>query len=196
MSDSSQEPRAILLDYDPSWAERGARLTARLRTLLGPPAPRAEHIGSTAIPGMAAKDILDIQLSVADLAAAEEAFTEPLGRLGFVLHHYRRDHVPAGRPDDPARWTKRLWYRRDHPDGAVNLHARAVGSPGERLALLFRDWFRAHPAQVPAYSRFKRVVAEHAADIGTYSDIKDPVVDLIVELAEDWAAATGWSADR
>ena len=193
MPDPSPVHRPVLVAHDPAWADRGARLTAELRTLLGPAALRVEHIGSTAIPGMAAKDVLDLQLSVADLAAAEEAFTGPLAGRGFALSHHRQDHVPAGRTDDPADWTKRLWHRRDHPQGAVNLHARRAGSPGERLALLFRDWFRAHPEHVPAYARFKQVVADHVPDTGTYSDLKDPVVDLIVELAEPWAAETGWS---
>jgi GrpB-like predicted nucleotidyltransferase (UPF0157 family) len=193
MSDSPQLPTVSLVDHDPAWAVEGARLAGLLRARLGPLALRVEHIGSTAIAGMAAKDVLDLQLSVADLAAAQEAFTGPLRELGFTLHHYRQDHVPAGRDDGPADWRKRLWHRRDHPEGAANLHARLAGSPGERLALLFRDWFRAHPGQVPAYSRFKRTVAQHVPDIGAYTDIKDPVVDLIVAQAEHWAAETGWT---
>jgi GrpB-like predicted nucleotidyltransferase (UPF0157 family) len=74
----------------------------------------------------------------------------------------------------------------------VNLHVRLAGSPNERLALLFRDWFRAHPEAVPAYAEFKRSLAATAPDIATYSDVKDPVVDLVVTVAETWAAATGW----
>lgn len=74
----------------------------------------------------------------------------------------------------------------------VNLHVRVAGSPNERLALLFRDWFRAHPEAVPAYAAFKRTLAGAVADTGTYADVKDPVVDLVVTVAEPWAAATGW----
>ena len=105
---------------------------------------------------------------------------------------YRRDHVPAGRHDDPAGWTKRLWLRRDHADGDVNLHVRRTGSANERLALLFRDWFRAHPDAVPAYGAFKIALARVAADTDTYTDVKDPVVDLVIVNAEAWAASTGW----
>jgi hypothetical protein len=62
-------------------------------------------------------------------------------------------------------------------------------SPGvPRLGLLFRDWFRGHPEAVPGYGRFKRVVAQTVSDPDAYSDIKDPVVDLLVELAGSWAA--------
>lgn len=194
MSDSPMRvPAVTLAEYDPAWADRAAALIAELRARLGPRALRVEHIGSTAIPGMAAKDVLDLQVSVADLDAAEAAFDGPLRALGFSLHHYRRDHVPAGRDDAPERWAKRLWHRRGHPEGDVNLHARRAGSPGERLALLFRDWFRAHPERVPAYARFKRTLAAHVAGIEAYTDVKDPVVDLIVAEAEVWAAGTGWS---
>jgi len=72
-------------------------------------------------------------------------------------------------------------------------HARLAGSPNERLALLFRDWFRAHPAAVPAYAAFKLRLAEAVGDLGVYTDVKDPVVDLVVALAEPWAAETGWT---
>jgi GrpB-like predicted nucleotidyltransferase (UPF0157 family) len=61
------------------------------------------------------------------------------------------------------------------------------------MALLFRDWFRAHPAAVPAYAAFKDTLAGAVADdLGVYTDVKDPVVDLVMEVAEEWAGATGW----
>ena len=69
---------------------------------------------------------------------------------------------------------------------------RLAGSPNERLALLFRDWFRAHTEAVPAYAAFKRSLASTAPDIATYSGVKDSVVDLVIGVAETWAAATGW----
>ena len=151
-----------------------------------------EHIGSTAIPGMAAKPIFDLQVSVADLVAAVNAFGPVLTAKGFTLTPYRHDHVPAGYDDSPDRWVKRLWARRvpDEPD--VNLHVRPLGSPNERLALLFRDWFRAHPEAVPGYAQFKRSLAGAVADLGTYSDVKDSVVDLVIAIAESWARSIGW----
>ena len=186
--------RPELVPYDPAWRSAGAMLADQLRLALAPFALRVEHIGSTAIPGMASKRILDMQVSVADLAEATKAFDAPLADLGFARTPYEQDHVPAGSDDDPARWAKRLWSRRDHPDGSVNLHVRLLGSPNERLALLFRDWFRAQPAAVPAYARFKLLLAESLADPMAYPEVKDPVVDLIIAVAEPWAAATGWTA--
>lgn len=180
-----------VLPYDPEWAVRGAELAALVRTAMGPSALRVEHIGSTAVPGLAAKPVYDLQVSVADLDAAA-AFDGPLATHGLVRTPYERDHVPAGCGDPPERWAKRLWSRRG--GDPVNLHCRLAGSPNERLALLFRDWFRAHPAAVPAYGEFKRVLAGAVPDVGVYTDVKDPVVDLVVTVAEGWAAATGWTA--
>jgi GrpB-like predicted nucleotidyltransferase (UPF0157 family) len=183
-----------VVPYDPAWPDRATALIAGLREVLGPRALRIEHIGSTAIAGMAAKDVIDLQVSVADLEPAARDFDEPLGTQGFQRVPYEHDHVPAGLEDDPGRWVKRLWSRRGHAAGDVNLHERLAGSPNERVALLFRDWLRAHPAAVPAYSAFKRGLAGAVADLGVYTDVKDPVVDLVIAAAETWATETGWSA--
>jgi GrpB-like predicted nucleotidyltransferase (UPF0157 family) len=186
--------RAIAVEpYDQRWAERGADLATELRGTLGPLALRVEHIGSTSIPGMAAKPVYDLQVSVRDLAEAAEAFDPPLAALGVARQPYEADHVPAGRLDPPERWAKRTWARRGD-DEWINLHVRVAGSPNERLALLFRDWFRAQPAAVPAYARFKLLLANSLADPMAYPEVKDPVVDLIIAVAEPWAAATGWTA--
>jgi len=93
---------------------------------------------------------------------------------------------------DPGQWAKIFWSRRAHPGGDVNLHARVAGSANERLALLFRDWFRAHPEAIPAYASFKRSLAAVTPDPDAYSDVKDPVVDLVITVAETWAASAGW----
>ena len=182
-----------VVPYDPAWPGRASALIAGLGEVLGPRALRIEHIGSTAISGMAAKDVIDLQVSVGDLGSAARDFDEPLGAKGFRRVPYDHDHVPAGLDDDPARWVKRLWSRRGHGDGDANLHVRLAGSPNERMALLFRDWLRAHPAAVPAYSAFKRGLAGAIADLDTYADVKDPVVDLVIAAAEPWASETGWS---
>ncbi|GAA2682196.1 GrpB family protein [Streptomyces lunalinharesii] len=185
-------PDVVVVAPDPGWTVQGEDLAEELYGLLRPLALHVEHIGSTAVPGMAAKPVLDLQVSVRELAEAQAAFAGPLAERGFVLAPYRQDHVPAGSDDDPARWTKRLWTRQGHQGLDVNLHVRRSGSPNERLALLFRDWLRAHPEAVPAYARFKQVLAQALPDLASYADVKDPVVDLVVAVAEPWARATGW----
>lgn len=178
--------------HDPQWAERAAVLIATLYGALGARALRIDHIGSTAVPGMDAKDVLDIQVSVTDLSDAQGRFDQPLRALGFVGFPIGRDHVPAGRNDDPALWAKQFWARRGSGEDA-NLHVRVSGSPNERLALLFRDWMCAHPQAVIAYSAVKRSLAAAIPDLDTYAEVKDPIVDLVIVTAEEWAVETGWS---
>jgi GrpB-like predicted nucleotidyltransferase (UPF0157 family) len=186
--------RIVVDDYDPDWARRADVLIAAVMAMSDGAVERVEHIGSTSIQGMAAKNVIDLQASVDDLDRAVEVLDGPLAAIGFERLPYEHDHVPAGAADDPERWVKRLYARREHPDGRVNLHLRLAGSPNERLALLFRDWFRAHPDAVPAYAEFKRVLAASVGgDIEVYSDVKDPVVDLVTVVAETWAAITDWS---
>ena len=190
----SASGRVMIVQHDRRWAERGEGVIAQLRTALGPTALRVDHIGSTAIPAMDAKNVIDIQVSVADLERAQAQFDKPLQALGFERLPYDRDHVPVGRSDDPASWAKRFWRRRDHVGGDVNLHVRVVGSPNERLALLFRDWMRTHPEAVVAYSATKRSLAAATSGLDVYSEVKDPIVDLVITIAETWAVETGWSA--
>jgi GrpB-like predicted nucleotidyltransferase (UPF0157 family) len=184
--------RSVVVTYRQDWPRQAVELISTLGQRLTGHADRIEHIGSTSIPGMASKDVLDLQASVLSLSVADDEFDGPLRALGFRLSGYQEDHVPAGRTDDPGKWTKRLWTRRGHPDGDVNLHVRLTGSPNERLALLFRDWFRAHPDAVPAYAAFKLALANATPDIDTYTGVKDPVVDLVIVVAEVWAASVNW----
>ena len=180
---------------DPRWADRAAVLIATLHEVLGPRALRIDHVGSTAIPAMDAKDVLDIQVSVTDLVDAEDHFDRPLHDLGFARLPHDGDHVPAGRRDDPALWAKRYWQRRGTGEDA-NLHVRLTGSPNERLALLFSDWMCAHPQAVMAYSAIKRTLAAALPDLDSYADVKDPIVDLVIVIAEEWAIETGWTVNN
>jgi GrpB-like predicted nucleotidyltransferase (UPF0157 family) len=186
-------PALVVAPYDPAWQQRGAVLAVELRAALGPLALRVEHIGSTSVPGMAAKPVFDMQVSVGDLDAAAAAFDGPRAGFGLTRRPYEQDHVPAGRSDPPRLWAKRLWTKAAPGGERLIPHCRLGGSPNERLALLFRDWFRAHPQAVPAYARFKQVLAASVDDLEVYTDVKDPVVDLVIAVAEEWATATGWS---
>jgi GrpB-like predicted nucleotidyltransferase (UPF0157 family) len=184
---------SLVVAYDPVWRDRGPALAAEIRSALGPLALRIEHIGSTSIPGMAAKPLYDLQVSVDDLEKAAAAFDQPLAGLGLERRPWEGDHVPAGSDDPSSRWAKRLWGRSTGPE-PVNLHCRVAGSPNERLALLFRDWFRAHARAIPAYAHFKESLAAAVHDdMDLYTDVKDPVVDLVIAMAEEWAATSGWT---
>jgi GrpB-like predicted nucleotidyltransferase (UPF0157 family) len=183
----------VVVPYKSEWPTLAAQTLESLQEPFSGFVTRFEHIGSTAIPGMAAKDVLDLQVSVLDLEVAADSAASPLEGLGFERSPYQSDHIPAGIVDDPKNWSKRFWTRRIAGAADVNLHVRRTGSPNERLALLFRDWFRSHPDAVPAYASFKVALAEICPDVDVYADIKDPVVDLVVAVADEWARSVGWS---
>jgi GrpB-like predicted nucleotidyltransferase (UPF0157 family) len=177
-----------IVDYDPTWPDQFEQLAAALRRHLGDGVVGIDHIGSTAVPGLAAKDVIDLQVTVADLADADR-LAPAFERAGYLATPYRRDHQPAGDRSDPGRWEKRLWQS---PPRArrVNVHVRVAGWPNQRYALLFRDYLRAHARAGAAYARLKRGLAERFGDdLAAYTDLKDSACDLIVVAAETWAAA-------
>jgi dephospho-CoA kinase len=178
-----------LVPYDPTWPAAAVRLIARLR-LAG--APRVDHIGSTSVPGLAAKDVVDLQVTVPSLADAD-ALAKPLARAGFVtLPNYTQD-TPHPPNLDPSQWRKRMAASAD-PGRWCNVHLRVAGSPGWRAALLFRDWLRAEPAPRADYLALKeRVAAEYATGtIGDYADAKEPWFDKAFTEMERWATDTDW----
>lgn len=181
-----------IVDYDRDWPDRAAEVSLSIKNVLNPWIFRIEHIGSTSIFKMAAKDVIDLQVSVEELSSVTTTFDARLRVLGFQLSPHEYDHIAAGLADVKENWAKRLWTRRNHPEGDVNLHIRRVGSSNERLALLFRDWFRSHPEAVESYGAFKRSLSVLTLNVDSYSDVKDPVVDLVICVAERWAKEVNW----
>jgi GrpB-like predicted nucleotidyltransferase (UPF0157 family) len=178
----------VIVGYDPTWPDQFERLAAALRDRLGDGVVSIDHIGSTAVPGLAAKDVIDLQVTVASLTHADR-LAPAFGELGYLPTPLRQDHQPAGDPSDPGRWEKRLWQ---NTPGArrVNAHVRVNGWPNQRYALLFRDYLRAHPAAAAAYARLKHTLAERLGDdLDAYTEVKDPACDLVMVAAEAWASA-------
>jgi len=183
-----------LVDHRPRWAADGRRLAARVSHLAG--GARVDHIGSTAIPGMPAKDVLDLQLTVPSLQVADE-LSAALAAGGFPrLAAFEQDTPhPAGAPLDP--WRKRLHCNAD-PGQSLNLHVRVKDEPNWRWALLFRDWLTADPAVAQEYLTVKRAIAaDHAADptAARYAEAKEPWLAAAYPRGIAWARATGWSPD-
>ena len=178
-----------IVPYQPDWPEEFRRLAAELRRQLGDLALRIDHIGSTSVPGLAAKDIIDIQITVGDRSPEVE---QALVELGCQLKEpISQDHLPPGETDT-ARWQKWMFLR---PESwrPTHLHVRQTGLPNQRYPLLFRDYLRAHPAAAAAYAQTKIALAHyHAQDVEAYYAVKDPVCDIIMTGAEGWAAAGGW----
>jgi GrpB-like predicted nucleotidyltransferase (UPF0157 family) len=187
-------PAIEIIDSQSRWPAEFAAYAATLRAALGPLALAINHIGSTSVPGLEAKDVIDIQVSVRTLDIAEPlyaAFQKTVYRLRRSVGF---DHVPKGEDADPQRWAKRMAGEREG-DRRTHIHIRVRGSPNERYALLFRDYLRANPAAAASYGLIKRELAAlhpDDADADAYYAVKDPVCDLVIDAAEPWAAATLW----
>jgi GrpB-like predicted nucleotidyltransferase (UPF0157 family) len=184
-------PEIVIVDYRPDWPSRFERVGAELRRVLGGVATRIDHIGSTAIPGLAAKDIIDIQVSVRDL---DDASIAPAMQAVGAIARFKGtfDHEPPGVevPDDQRQ--KWLWHLRSEEH--ANIHIRIEGRWNWRYALLCRDFLRGHPGTADAYGEVKRQLARHFGDdAAAYYDVKDPAFDLFMSVADEWAEWSGWS---
>ncbi|HZU00064.1 MAG TPA: GrpB family protein [Ktedonobacteraceae bacterium] len=179
-----------IVPYDENWPHEFAEIAGSLRATLGEVALRIDHIGSTAVPGLAAKDIIDVQVTVRDFDAPFEAL---LGSLGYILRlDINRDHLPPQVFGSGSEWEKRYFQP---PEGQrpTNLHVRAQGRANQRYALLFRDYLRTHPVAAGAYAEIKRALAHyHPENWDAYYDIKDPVCDVIWSAAQEWARMVAW----
>jgi GrpB-like predicted nucleotidyltransferase (UPF0157 family) len=183
----------VVIDYRPEWAGEFRAIAYSLQQALGELALRIDHIGSTAVPGLAAKDIVDVQVTVDDFTPdLDEAFQ----RAGYSLLEYMQDHRPPTATGPDRDWEKRMY--RPAPGGRrINLHVRRAGSANGRYALLFRDYLRAHPLASGAYAQAKKALAQHGpTDWDLYYDVKDPICDIIMAGAEDWAASSRWRIEH
>lgn len=178
-----------IVPYNPSWPAEFREIAAVLRRGLGGLALRIDHIGSTSVPGLAAKDIIDIQITVATL---DDRVVAAMAALGYTQPEgVWRDHCPPNYAESETEWAK-LYFRPPPGQRRTHPHVRAQGRANQRYPLLFRDYLRTHPATAAAYAELKRRLAQHLADPLMYPEVKDPAVDLIYLAAEEWAAATGW----
>lgn len=177
-----------IVSYNPSWPGEFQKIARVLRSALADLALRIDHIGSTSVPGLAAKDRIDIQVTVESLNTPVE---DALNQVGYQRLEYLADHHPRRMEAQAGDWSK--WFFKPPLDQRpTNLHVHVAGRPNQRYALLFRDYLRTYPATADAYAELKRRLAGNLADPDSYPDVKDPAVDLIYFAAEDWAAATGW----
>jgi dephospho-CoA kinase len=183
-----------LSPYDPAWPAQAARLAARIRMAIGDLGARVDHIGSTSVPGMPAKDVVDLQLSVGAMTEAD-ALAGVLAAAGFPrLEHIDRDDPKDYYEPDQEKWRKRLHVSAD-PGRLANLHVRAEDGPGWRLALLMRDWLRADEAAHAEYRALKEKLSHRYAaddDSERYAEAKEPWFDQAAVRARAWAQNSGW----
>jgi GrpB-like predicted nucleotidyltransferase (UPF0157 family) len=161
-----------LVPYTPEWATLFQTERARLQQVLGPDALDIQHIGSTAIPGLAAKPILDLGVTV----AAEAVVSGCIPRLTALGYTYREYRGPGeGHFFDQGSEQRLTHY----------LHLLPVGEPGWRNYLLFRDYLIAQPEARAAYMRLKEDLASrYAADRAAYSAAKATFIQAILALAQ------------
>jgi GrpB-like predicted nucleotidyltransferase (UPF0157 family) len=168
-----------VVPYDLSWPGRYERWRDRLDEQLGATAPRIEHVGSTAVPGLLAKPVIDIQISVPDLNDESRYVTqvEQAGvqlRSRDALHRFFRPF--AGQPRD------------------VHVHVCQAGSDWEREHILFRDYLRSHVDARDAYAKVKQEAAQVWSDDRiAYTEAKTGVVLDQLDAAEIWAMANSWA---
>jgi dephospho-CoA kinase len=177
-------PPPELVPYNPAWPDDARRIIKRIQTACGSKALRVDHIGSTAVEGMDAKDVIDIQLTVASLDIADE-LAEALADAGYP----RRAHITSDVPhsDDPALWQKRLHGAAD-PGRPASVHIRVDGWPNQRFALVFVDWLKANPGVQQDYLKAKRA----ALATQDYAEAKEPWFLDAYDRAKAWSEATGW----
>jgi len=172
---SASEDKFEIVAYDQAWPERFEEEASRLRCALGTLAVRIEHNGSTSVPGLAAKPIIDIQVSVASVQPIEP-YIEPLRSLGYV-------HVPH--PDDtfspffhrPAQWPH-----------SHHVHMVQAGGNEERRTLAFRDYLRDHAEVAHEYEQLKRSLADELTPRDresreAYALAKTEFIERVVGLA-------------
>lgn len=176
-----------ILPYQPRWPAEFAELAAGINAAVGDRIVALHHIGSTSVPGLCAKDVIDIQLTVADLSVP----LRELESAGFTATDVSADHCPQGLELSCEELAKRYFRgegRRSH------LHVRREGAFNQRYAVLFRDFLRANAVAREGYGEIKRQLARYfPEDVEAYYDVKDPACDLIYAGALEWAKATGWS---
>ncbi len=177
-----------IVEYQERWPREFAEIGSTLRRALGDMAKRIDHIGSTSVPGLASKDLIDVQVAVDSLDGDLQSAFEAAGYVSFP--DAVSDHRPPNVTSVDAESEKRLFVA---PPSGRRTNVRVLGRANQRYALLFRDYLRSHPQAAAAYGEVKRLLAwYHSSDREAYVLIKDPVCDVIMSAAEEWAVRTGW----
>jgi GrpB-like predicted nucleotidyltransferase (UPF0157 family) len=169
----------IVMPYDQQWPILFQEISQRMKSVLGEAALRIDHIGSTSVPNLDAKPIIDIQVSVTSLEPLD-TYKSPLESIGFI---YQADN-----PD----LTKR-YFRENPGDRRTHIHVRKAGSWSEQFALLFRDYLRTHPTECETYASEKyRLMDKYQNERDLYVEGKGPIIYAIIQRANEWSQRVGW----
>jgi len=177
----------VVVDHRAEWAREFEHLAERLRGALGEAASAIDHVGSTSVPGLAAKDCVDVQVRVRSLEVSDDAAL--LAAIGFRMRPepWNLVEVTGGVPCRKRVFAPPVGER------ACNVHVREAGGVNARYALLFRDFLRADERARAAWGAFKQRLAVSVPALTDYGQIKAPATDVLMVAAERWAVEVGWS---
>jgi dephospho-CoA kinase len=188
------ERGAVVAPRD-DWAPRGARLVAKVAHALRDVATVTdiEHVGSTSVPHLLAKDVLDLQVGVRELAAADAPeFRAAMRAAGLLPFDHITGDTPHPSGAEPDGWRKRVYGSTD-PKEIAHVHVRENDSPAWRFALLFRDWLVHDPSERDRYSAEKRRLVGLHDTTSAYAEAKEPWFAEAFARAQAWAAETNWT---
>jgi len=194
--DNTRRSRPVVVtSYLPHWVDEFTQIAKRIRALVGHAALRIDHIGSTAISGLAAKDVIDVQITVANLDWTDP-LTNPLRAAGFREGTAFQYDVFHQKPEtDPE--LRKLFMREPKGERRAHLHIREFGRFNQRYALLFRDYLRSSEEVRADYELLKRRAAQlFPNSIDDYLFLKEPVLHIIYEAASLWAEKVSWIPDE
>lgn len=182
-----------IVAYNPGWPQRYVELRDSLQQMFSSLQVEVHHIGSTSVPGLASKDRIDIQITIPEGSPTYiNKLNASLKKKGHSAVVPFEDHRPPGDSSTPENWQK-FFIRGETFPYSCNIHVRVKGRRNQRYPILFRDYLRSHPKAAMAYSSLKQKLAKyHGADGNAYCEIKDPVCDVIMVHAEEWAERTHW----
>jgi GrpB-like predicted nucleotidyltransferase (UPF0157 family) len=173
------EEKVIVVPYDPNWPQLFHEIGSNLRQALGNIALRIDHIGSTSVPSLDAKPVIDVQISVSSFEPLD-VYRVPLEHLGYVF-----------RADNPDR--SKRYFREPPGQRRTHIHMRQAGSWAEQIGLLFRDYLRTHPQDARRYAELKYGLAEKFGyDREGYTEAKEPFIWELLRQANRWSQETGW----
>jgi GrpB-like predicted nucleotidyltransferase (UPF0157 family) len=176
-----------IVPYQANWTEEFVSLGRQIREVLGDRALAIHHIGSTSVPELCAKDVIDVQISV---GALEPSILEDLSVSGFVRSRVASDHCPPGMSLPEEDLAKMMC---GGPGRKAHIHVRVFGRFNQRYPLLCRDYLRSHRSAAEAYGKIKQELSRYFPDnVEAYYDIKDPVFDVLMAGAADWAQQIRW----
>ena len=168
----------VIVDYDPAWVEMFEAEKTRILGVIGDKILAIEHIGSTSVPGLGAKPIIDILIGLRDLSDAALCIA-PVESLGY-------DYITKFENIMPFR----RYFRKVRSDGehTHHIHMVAISHDFWTRHLLFRDYLRTHPDDAAAYEKVKRELASQftGETVNDYADAKSEIINAIMEKARAW----------